>query len=203
MSDGSQASEIDAEDQLHAASLGAKLRQRRKLRGKALQSVADAAGISVGLLSQIERGLTQPSLRSLRQICNAMEMPMSWLFESGEAGGGDGRGIVIRKANRRSFDLGPGGVAKQLMSPDTSHSLQMMSVTIPPGGQSGERPYATGNAARCGVVISGRLGIDIDGDEFALDVGDSFTFENKSSCRFWCIGDTACEIVWAVSPAIY
>lgn len=203
MTDGSQTSEIAAEDQQQAARLGTKLRQRRKLRGEALQSVADTAGISVGLLSQIERGLTQPSLRSLRQICAAMDMPMSWLFESGETSGSDGLEIVIRKRNRRSFDLGPGGVAKQLMSPDSCQSLQLMNVTIPPGGQSGERPYDTGRAARCGVVIAGRLGIEIDGEEFLLDVGDSFTFEDKSHCRFWCVGDIACEVIWAVSPAIY
>ncbi len=42
--------------------------------GRSLQQVADQAEISVGLLSQIERGLTMPSLRSLRQICTALDM---------------------------------------------------------------------------------------------------------------------------------
>src|SRR3546814_1232324 len=61
--------------------IGQKLRQRRKVRRKSLKEVATRSSLSIGLLSQIERGISSPSLRSLKQICEALEMPMSWLFD--------------------------------------------------------------------------------------------------------------------------
>ncbi|MEM7319920.1 MAG: helix-turn-helix domain-containing protein, partial [Pseudomonadota bacterium] len=42
--------------------LGQSIRLRRKELGLTMQTVADAAGLSVGFISQVERGLTSPSL---------------------------------------------------------------------------------------------------------------------------------------------
>src|SRR4051794_717611 len=82
--------------------IGRKLRQRRAIRGLSLQEVADRADISIGLLSQIERGVTTPSLRSLRQICLALDMPVGWLFDEGE---GERSDVVVRVNARRSLTL--------------------------------------------------------------------------------------------------
>lgn len=190
-----------AAEPLPSRSIGTKLRLRRRQRRLSLQSVADAAGISIGQLSQIERGLSQPSLRSMRLICEALQMPISWLFNGPQTA--PASPIVVRRTERRSFDLGPGGVAKELMSDDAWRGIQMMSVTIPPGGHSGEKPYATGSAGRTGVVLAGRLGLEVDGEQFELDQGDAFTFEDRNECRFWCVGEEACKVIWVVAPAIY
>lgn len=67
----------DAED----AVLGARLRNLRKHRGLRLKHVADAAGLSVSLLSQIERGISSPSMRVLRLICQALQIDGAALFD--------------------------------------------------------------------------------------------------------------------------
>ena len=67
----------DAED----AALGARLRAMRKARGRRLKQVADEAGLSVSLLSQIERGISSPSMRMLRQICHALDIDGATLFD--------------------------------------------------------------------------------------------------------------------------
>lgn len=182
--------------------IGQRLRLRRRQKRLSLQQVADAAGISVGQLSQVERGLSQPSLRSLRLICDALNMPMSWLFEPGAPTEGT-LPVVVRREERRRFSLGPGGLAKTLMSDDRWRGIQMMGIVIPPGAHSGERPYATGKAARTGMVLSGRLGLQVDDETFVLAPGDAFTFENCERCRFWCESEEACEVVWVVAPAVY
>ena len=54
-------------------SLGARLRARRKAIGKTMQQVADEAGLTIGFISQIERGLSSPSLASLYNVAQALD----------------------------------------------------------------------------------------------------------------------------------
>lgn len=95
--------------------IGPRLRARRKVRGLSLQLVAARAEVSIGQLSQIERGLSMPSVRSLRAICAALEMPVGWLFDGDGAGPEDP--VVVPRHRRRVLDLGEKGMIKEMMTP--------------------------------------------------------------------------------------
>lgn len=181
--------------------VGTKIRLRRKVRGLSLKDVADASDISVGQLSQIERGVSAPSLRALQQICRVLLMPMGWLFEASE-GEPNPDGVVVHAKHRRSLDF-TSGMVKQLLTPDTCRSIQMMKVFVKPGGSSGESHYFARGTAECGTVIAGTLGLDIDGKQFTIPAGDTFAFEGNHDVRFWCIGDIPCEVIWTATPALY
>lgn len=180
-----------------------RLRLRRKVRGLSLQEVADRADVSIGLLSQIERGLTMPSVKSLKAICAALDMPVSWLFETpGEERQADAD-IVVRRDRRRVLDLGAKGMLKELLTPDSSTGIQMMHLVIRPGGSTGDSPYNHPQGAKCGTVLAGVLGLEIDGRVLKLGQGDSFAFEATRMIRFWAEGDEECHVIWVVSPAVY
>lgn len=182
-------------------SIGARLRARRKVRGLSLKSVAARAEVSIGLLSQIERGLSMPSVRSLSAICAALEMPVGWLFS-----GADDRAdspLVVRRHARRVLDLGAKGMAKELMTPDHCPGIQMMRLIIRPGGSTGDTPYSHPQGTKCGTVLSGRLGLEVDGEVLLLEAGDSFAFEATRRIRFWCEGGQDTEVLWVVTPAVY
>ncbi len=185
----------DADD-----SVGRKLRLRRTIRGLSLQEVADKAEISVSLLSQIERGVATPSLRSLRLICSALKMPVGWLFDVPE---GENDDIIVRSSARRLLNLSSNAMTKEMLSPDAIPGIQMLKIIIQPGGSSGQQPYSNDSGSKCGVVIAGQLGLDVAGQEHILDAGDSFAFAATKLHRFWCAGDQPVEIIWVVTPAIY
>ncbi|MBX5088340.1 helix-turn-helix domain-containing protein [Rhizobium lentis] len=191
---------IGAVDEVDGEDIGRKLRLRRTIRGLSLQDVADKADISVSLLSQIERGMATPSLKSLRQICTVLNMPVGWLFDVPE---GEHDDVIVRASARRLMNLGPKGMAKEMLSPDSVPGIQMLRIVIQPGGSSGPQPYNNESGAKCGVVLSGRLGLEVDKAEHVLDTGDSFAFEAKKMHRFWCIGDQPAEVIWVVTPAVY
>jgi len=180
--------------------VGRLIRMRRQIKRMTLQAVADRAGISIGLLSQVERDATAPSLRSLGQICAALEMPMSWLFS---ASGEQGSAVVTRAVARRRFDLGPKGMSKELMTPDAVSEIQMMRIVIQPGGSSGDQPYNSASGAKCGTVLEGSLGIEVDGRTYVVGPGDSFAFKATEMHRFWCEGNTSVDLIWVVTPAVY
>jgi transcriptional regulator with XRE-family HTH domain len=185
-----------------ATSVGQKLRWRRKIRGFPLQRVAERSGISIGLLSEIERGLATPSPQTLKQICRALEMPLQWLFDdaSGEAAED---GCIVRAGARRRLDFGAKGMRKELMTPDSVPGIQMMRIVLDPGGGSGPLGVDAPEGAKCGTVLAGRFGLSIGGREYELAPGDSFAFDARSPHRFWCIGAVPCEVLWVVTPAVY
>lgn len=181
-------------------SLGRKLRLRRSIKGHSLQEVADKAEISIGLLSQIERGMTTPSLKSLRQICAALDMPVGWLFDVPD---GEHEDVVVRAGARRIMTLGPKGMTKELLSSDAVPGIQMIRIVVQPGGSSGELPYNNESGSKCGVVLTGTLGLEVEGQAYTLAAGDSFAFLATKLARFWCIGDQAVDLIWVVTPAVY
>lgn len=185
-----------------AAGIGQKLRWRRKIRGFSLQRVAEGSGISIGLLSEIERGLATPSPQVLKQICRALEMPIQWLFDD-DGGGAAEDGPVVRAAARRQLDFGAKGMRKELMTPDAVPGIQMMRIVLQPGGGSGPLGMDAPEGAKCGTVLSGRFGLSLEGREYALEPGDSFAFDARAPHRFWCVGDVPCEVIWVVTPAVY
>lgn len=181
--------------------VGPRLRQRRKVRGLSLKDVSLRAEVSIGLLSQIERGLTMPSVRSLGAICQALEMPVAWLFEPGPPS--ESTDLVVRRHARRILDLGAKGMIKELMTPDSCPGIQMMRLVIRPGGSTGETPYNHPTGAKCGTVLSGTLGLEVSGETRTLTEGDSFAFDATCPIRFWCEGEQDTVVLWVVSPAVY
>jgi len=57
--------------------LGPRLRLRRKELKLSMKEVAYASGLSIGFISQVERGLTSPSLTSLTAIAHYLKSDVS------------------------------------------------------------------------------------------------------------------------------
>jgi transcriptional regulator with XRE-family HTH domain len=188
------------EDNSDTRQVGETLRLRRQMRGMSLKQVAEPAGISVGMLSQVERGLVAPSIKTLRAICAAMDMPVNWLFHrDGEAGHQSAEFVVPANA-RRSLTYLDGALTKELLTPDTQPQIQMLRFAMKPGATSGE-PYSNAEGGKCGLVITGTLGLELNGVEMQINTGDSFAFPASTLVRFWTIGDETCEVIWVVAPA--
>src|SRR5690606_8234242 len=60
--------------------VGAEIRKQRRARGMTLLSLAQRAGISQGMMSKTENGLTSPSLSTLAVLAEALNIPLASLF---------------------------------------------------------------------------------------------------------------------------
>lgn len=180
--------------------IGERLRLRRKVRGMSLKQVADGAGLSVGMISQVERGLAVPSIKSMRAMCDALEMPVIWLFEGPQQQAPDDADIVVRAGARRELSYHDAALRKEILTPDSQPQIQMLRFLMKPGADSGE-PYSNAEGGKCGVVLKGTLGLQLDDRSFTIATGDSFAFPAQAMVRFWTVGDEDCEVIWVVSPA--
>jgi transcriptional regulator with XRE-family HTH domain len=75
----------------HLKALGSYLRAQRRLADLSLRQMAELAGVSNPYLSQIERGLHEPSVRILRSIAQALNLSAESVLEhAGLVGKQDG-----------------------------------------------------------------------------------------------------------------
>ena len=60
---------------------GRKLRQLRRQRSMTQESLAEGAGVSVDLISNIERGINAPSFETLEKLARSLRVSVKDLFE--------------------------------------------------------------------------------------------------------------------------
>jgi transcriptional regulator with XRE-family HTH domain len=180
--------------------IGARLRGLRQRQDKTLRAVSAATGISVGHLSQLERDLVSPSIKTLHDLSRALGVNISWFFLAQEPAPRVEQ-YIVRAARRRHISYADGIDDYQLNSPAVRH-LGLLYSTFTPGASSGESPYAH-EGEEAGLVVAGQLELWIDGASALLEAGDSFSFPSSSPHRYRNPGREPAVVVWAMTPPSY
>jgi len=184
------------------AELGRRLRDLRRRRGLTLQALSEGSGISTGMLSQMERGLSAPSIRTLQRVAEALEVPIAWFFSGGGRSTAHEPTWVLRRTERRVLSLGDRGVTKELLVPPSEGVIELLQVIIEPGGSSGPAPYShAGEDA--GLVLEGSMRLKVNGESCLLGAGDAFRFPSTLPHRFENPGPVRAVVLWAVTPPFY
>lgn len=178
------------------ALLGERIRYLRKQHALSLKALADASGISIGSLSQIERGLSSPSVRVLSGIAQSLEVSLGSLFEDAGAPASAEADIVVRSTMRKKLAFWRTGMAKELLTPQTDmRGLDMFMIVIEPGGTTGATAYSH-DGLDAGFVLEGQVAISIDGQEYILDPGDSFGFSSDRPHSFRNPTSQRARVIW-------
>ncbi|MEP2782226.1 MAG: XRE family transcriptional regulator [Pseudoruegeria sp.] len=180
-------------------SLGADLRALRKARKITLEVLAEVLGKSVGWLSQVERGISEPSYDELKALAAHYEVPLSMLFGQAIAPVHE-LGRVVRKDARRKVGNTQASLVEELLSPDLTDSFEVIHSTFQPGSKS-DAPI-TRPTQEVGYLISGQLNIWLDEQEFLITPGDSFRIR-KQTLRWENPFDIAAVAIWVISPPVY
>lgn len=188
--------ENDADVRLH---IGDDVRALRKARSMTITELAEKLGRSIGWLSQVERGQTNPSIPDIRSLAEIFEIPVSFLFRNELADDAE-RGFVVRKGARASFGNRQDGLVEQLLSPDLSGDFEIIHSTFEPHSQSAwikARP-----TQEAGYLMSGTLTLRFKDRSFVLNAGDSFQFQNEKY-QWSNDGGEPAVAVWVISPPVY
>jgi transcriptional regulator with XRE-family HTH domain len=163
--------------------VGARLRDLRHSRKLSLESVAARTQLSVGFLSQIERGLSSPSLRVLATLADVLGVGIAALFGTRASEGGSS-GVITRAPERAELKLWRTGISKQLLNPAGSDGrLNLFLVHLDPGGSTGDELY-THDGEEAGLVLEGAMTLTVDAETWTLKTGDSFRFASRRPHRF-------------------
>lgn len=191
--------EVESQDQPSEDVIGSQIRELRKAKGMTLQEVADATGISVGYLSQIERNQSKLPIGILKKISTTLGVQINWFFHVTDVPA-DEKDIIVRADKRRKLTFTKLGIQEELLSPNLSGPLEMLMSTIDVGADSGDYSH---EGVEAGLVISGTLDLWVSGQHFKLNAGDSFSFRSTEIHRCANPGQEPTKVVWIITPPQY
>ena len=135
--------------------LGEKIRSERLKKPLTLKQLAEKTKLSISFLSEIERGLSQPSMASLRRISQALGISLL-SFQDADAGPSvppdnqrldiapypePGRYIkevqVVRADQRKKLAYPGRSGFYELLTPDLNRQLEVLYLRMEPGFNSG------------------------------------------------------------------
>ena len=204
--------------------LGARLREERDRRGLTLRELARRLDVSPSLVSQIETGKTQPSVRTLYAIVSELGVSLDEVFApAGEeqpdghslppaprmgrratvAGPGqtepaEGSGRVQRADERQVIDLGS-GVHWERLTTWNDPDVDFLNTTYEAGGSSSaDGSLMRHNGREFGIVLTGTLGVTVGFEEHVLGPGDSIAFDSSLPHRLHNDGDEVVTAIWMV-----
>jgi DNA-binding XRE family transcriptional regulator/mannose-6-phosphate isomerase-like protein (cupin superfamily) len=196
--------------------LGVRLRETRTEQGFSLREMARRLDVSPSLVSQIETGKIQPSVRTLYAIVSELGVSLDAIFDQQAvqppipkpaggalsrrpvAIGNDESGYVQRAADRPGIDLET-GVRWERMTTRNESDIEFLYTIYPPGSESAPADaLVRHNGREFGVVLSGRLGITIGFEDHVLAPGDSVSFDSTTPHRLHNDGREPVTAVWFV-----
>jgi len=214
-----------------SAELGPRLRRVREDRGLSARELARRIRCSPSLISQIERGLSAPSVGMLYALASELRTSLDFLFGATEPGDGmtatahgdghvrdsraagepggrgaaghgiAGHGIVQRAAGRRTIDLAS-GVRWERLTPGSDDRVDFLEVIYEPSGHSTDaRRPLRHDGQEYGLIVSGVLHASVGFDTFELGPGDSIAFDSSVPHLYWNATAADVHAIWVVVHA--
>ena len=147
----------ETDTELTIRRVGHQIRTLRSARGLTLQDLAAHTGVSVSMLSMVERGVAGASIGTLVAVSSALGVHMSDLFDVGPE-----RVFPVRTRAEQVEVQTAQGVVRRVAHHDPFRGLEMVVNEYAPGTASAAGAvHHTGT--EFGVVVTGRLTVEVDG----------------------------------------
>jgi transcriptional regulator with XRE-family HTH domain len=193
--------------------LGPRLRLVRTGRQLSVRELARRVGCSASLISQIERGVSVPSVGVLYSLACELGSSLDYLLFGSGAGpdaGADAApavaparaepppAIVQRGCDRRIIDLAS-GVRWERLTPQSEATTDFLEVIYSPGGHStDERRPLRHDGREYGLVISGTLQANVGFESYELGPGDSIAFDSSTPHEYLNKTGDYVHAIWVV-----
>jgi transcriptional regulator with XRE-family HTH domain len=173
------------------ALVGARVRTLRSRQGLTLKDVAERTGVSVSMLSMLERGVASASVGTLVSVASALGVHMYDLFDHPDRG----RESPVTRLAEQTVMRTSEGTTRRVAHIDANAGLEMAVNEYEPGSSSG--PSATHHDGReFGVVISGELTVELEREVHRLSRGDVIAYASTRPHRISNDGTEHAIAVW-------
>lgn len=168
-----------------------------------LAQLSEITGLSPAIVSQIERGLANPSFTTLAQLAHGLDIPVGKFF----IGQPDTTSPVVRKHERRNLvgvtKKSMGEAVYELLTPPELNggALEAQWIETPPGHDTSATPPFRHSGEEFGIILAGRKDIYLDGGEcHSLEAGDSITFSSDIPHWYKNSYEEICVAIWVNAP---
>ena len=155
--------------------VGRTIRKLRKDREWTLEELSTRCGLSVGFLSQVERGLSSLSVASLKTVCDALEVPLAQFFTVSDAT--DRPAITRAGEPHYQMRIGTSEITYSMLSGSRPNRMMEAFIAEYPPGYS--PPVLPHEGEEFAYVLSGTVLLIFEGEEHVLEPGDSFQIDSS------------------------
>jgi transcriptional regulator with XRE-family HTH domain len=193
--------------------IGKRIREYRRKRSLTLEQLAQAADLSVSFLSEIERGLAQPSFASIKKIRKALGVSLlSVLGQEDEQPNGaftaNGvprdriiTGPTLVRADQRKKLAYPGQPGfYELLTPDLNRQLEVLYFTMEPDSDTGPEPLLDPSGEKCMVILNGEVEFRVGDEVFHMNAGDSLSYPADAPVSWHAAGPDGAEGILIITP---
>jgi DNA-binding XRE family transcriptional regulator len=179
--------------------VGNKVRSMRKEKGMTLAKLSEITGLSQAIVSQIERGMANPSFTTLAQLAHGLDIPVGKFFIGQE----QTKSPVVRKSGRRSLKgvtrESVGEAVHELLTPGLNGGIEAQWIMSPPGHDTSSTPFSHSGEEFC-YIVSGRKDVYLDGVCHSLSEGDSITYSPEIPHWYKNGYEEICVAIWVNAP---
>lgn len=181
-----------------------KIRMYRKEKGLTLRELAERVGCSHSFISQVEKGMTVPSLSMIGKLASALQISVVDLFN--DLTNGAEEDWHLAKRDRKTIQYPDGKVASQfLVTRISTKKMEPLISRIKPGGKSdgAERMNHPVGTEEFVLVLKGEIDFEINGKDFHLCEGDTLDFDGILPHSWVNNGRKTAEVLFVFTPPIW
>ena len=172
-------------------SIGGRLRTLRQEHRYSIRKLAQLAGVSPSLISEVERERVEPSISVLKRIATSLDVTLTYFFSEPVAT----EARVVRRDERRALreSRDGSGITFELLAPPGAEVLEPIYGRYDVGASMGPVSH---DGEEWGMVIRGRLKVSLGDEVYFLNEGDAIQFPSSIPHRIANAHDDVTEYVW-------
>ncbi|NTU80051.1 MAG: cupin domain-containing protein [Chloroflexales bacterium] len=177
------------------ADVGTRLRALREAHSLSIRALAEASGLAINTLSLIEHGKTSPSVSTLQQLAQALQVPITAFF----APEVPALPLVFCKAGQQRAAPLPHGLLADLGAGMARRTLEPLLLTLDPQAGSGSQAIVHPGQEFI-YCLEGRLAYTVAEEVYLLEPGDSLLFEAALPHRWQNVAPTPVRALLVLCP---
>lgn len=178
--------------------IGEKLKSKRTQKNITLEELANRAGVTKGLISQIENNRTVPSLPVLFNLIHSLGEDLKSFFEDMHEHFTNGHVLIVRKGEEKLFEKEPvkGFSYKRILTKSiVAQAIDIALLELKKG--AGRKQMIQTDAFECKHILKGSIEYQIEKEKFILNTGDTLFFDGRAKHRLRNIGTSEATILVA------
>jgi transcriptional regulator with XRE-family HTH domain len=175
------------------SSIGAKVAKARAERGWSLQELGRRAGLSAAAIHKMEKSGMTPTIATLMKVAAALGKSVGYFIEEADSL----RPVTVVRRDERSllYTSKQGLTLENISGRYGPFYLAGAEATVEPGADSGpERMLHPGEELV--LVLEGTMIFEVDGEDFALDAGDSIHFRTTVAHAWRNPAPEPAHVIW-------
>lgn len=175
--------------------IGPRIRRRRRALFMTLQELADKTELTPSSISQLERGKTSGSIKTLGRLAEGLGITVSDLF----ADKNESVNSVINLDEIATHEYGT-NASKALVTPKSFNHMEIFVGHLASRGHTGREPHTHGASEEVIVVLEGTVQVTVGEQAYILTKHQAIALNSSQPHKVEEVDAAPASIMWVISP---